>query len=114
MIVNKKIINDEDESIGYVECIYDSSNLLTSTYFPKTNVLYISFHKGGTYKYLNISEEFYNKFEKSESQGKFFINEIKSKVEYPFSKEFKLYENEINDAKNIVKEWKEAKERLKN
>lgn len=107
MIVNKKNHVEEDGTVGYIECIYESSNILTSTYFPKSNILYIAFNKGGVYSYGNIDSELYEQFESSESQGKFFINEIKKNSnKYPFLKQFKLLPSEIDDAKNIITEWK--------
>lgn len=108
MLVKENIHKEKDGSIGYYETIYDSSNILTSTYFPKTNILFIAFNKGSVYSYGNISSEIFENFKNSESQGKFFIKEIKNNPnKYPFLKEFKLFESEINDAKKIIKEWKE-------
>ena len=52
MLVQSKtlgIINDK-----YVEAIYESSNILMSTYFPEKNKLFIHFSRGGTYSYSNI------------------------------------------------------------
>ena len=114
MIVEKKNFNDEDGTLGWIQCIFDSSNILTSIYFPKTNVLYISFNRGGTYKYTHVPEEIYNKFENSESQGKFFVTEIKNKPEYPYSREYNLYKSEIEEAKNVIQEWKQTNQDLKN
>lgn len=111
MLVSKKIHNEEDGSIGYIESIYESSNILTSTYFPKANIMYIAFNKGSVYSYGNISEDIYKKFEESESQGKFFVSEIKKNSnKYPFLREFKLIQSEIDDANKIIKEWKETKQ----
>ena len=107
MIVEKNVFNDPDGSVGYIECIYNSENVLMSIFFPKTNILYISFNRGHTYKYLNINEEKYKEFENSESQGKFFFKEINNKKEHPHSREYNLYQNELEFAKNIIKEWKE-------
>ena len=107
MIVRKTEHKEKDNSTGWIECIYESSNILMSTYLPKKNVLYISFVRGGVYSYTNISNEIYEKFESSDSQGKFFINEIKNNEKHPYAKEFKLFKSEVEDAKRIIKEWKE-------
>lgn len=107
MIVKEKIYNDEDGSVGYCESIYNSSNILTSTYFPKTKILYIAFNRGSVYSYGNIDSNVYEEFKKSDSQGKFFITEIKKNPDkYPFLKEFKLFQSEIEDAKKVINEWK--------
>ena len=47
-------------------------------------------------------------FENADSQGKFFISNIKKNPnKYPFAKEYKLTETEINNAKQIIKEHNE-------
>ncbi len=106
MIVQKKINKEEDQTVGYIECIFESSNILMTTYFPKTELLYVSFNRGGVYSYGNVNEEKYNQFETSDSQGKFFVKEIKG-GDHPFRKEFKLFDSEVKEAKNILNEWKE-------
>ena len=106
MIVQKKTHNEEDGSIGYIECIYDSSNILMSTYFPMNETLYVSFNRGGVYSYGSVDQEKYDQFESSDSQGKFFVKEIKG-GDHPFRKEFKLFESEITAAKDVLNEWKE-------
>ena len=81
MLVQSKtlgIINDK-----YVEAIYESSNILMSTYFPEKNKLFIHFSRGGTYSYSNINESLYVDFEKADSQGKFFIANIKKNPDNP-------------------------------
>lgn len=105
MIVDKKEILNEDGSIGYVELLIKSDNILKTTYFPKDNRLYISFSKGGqTYSYSNISLDLYGEFEQAESHGSFFHKRIRNNDSYPFRKEFTLYPNEITDAKSIINE----------
>lgn len=109
MLVETKIIKEPNGSIGYYESIYDSSNILSSVYFPRDKLLYISFVKGTVYSYGNISEEIFKEFENCDSQGKYFAKEIrKNPDKYPFLKEYKLKSFEIEDAKKIIKEWKEA------
>lgn len=106
MIVERKLIMDDVDVIGYIECLYESSNILKTIYFPSINKLYISFGRGGTYSYLNVSEELYDKFEKSESTGKFFKEHISGNKEIPFKREFELKPFEIEDAKRIIEEHK--------
>lgn len=110
MIVEKNTYNDPDGSLGWIECIFDSSNILISTYFPKTQTLYIAFNRGGVYMYGNVDMEVYQKFETSDSQGKFFVSEIKNNPNFPYQKSYKLFESEIERAKEVIKEWKTKNE----
>ena len=105
MLIERKEILNEDGSVGYVESIFKSSNILKTVYFPKNKRLYISFNRGNTYSYGNVSEEFYKEFEDAESHGKFFFKNIKSKPkDYPYRMEFSLYPREIEDVKKIIEE----------
>lgn len=103
MLVQEKKFQEEDGSIGYYEAVFESSNILQTTYFPASNLLYISFQRGGVYSYGNVSEDLYEDFKAAESHGKFFISTIKSQPEkYPYRKEFTLYPDEVKDLKEIV------------
>lgn len=101
MLVEHKEFQENDGSVGYIESIFKSDNVLKSTYFPSTQRLYIAFNRGETYSYGNVSKELYEEFENSESQGKFFFKKIKNN-DHPFRKEFTLYPTEIKDLKEIV------------
>lgn len=90
---NEHIENDE---IGYIESVFNSGNVMKTTYFPKSNRLYIAFKRGDTYSYANISPEFYDEFENAESQGKFFYKNINNNGSYPYRREFTLYPSEID------------------
>jgi hypothetical protein len=107
IIQRKETIDKEDGKLGIIDTIFESSNILRSFYFPKTNTLYLSFTYGQTYRYDNVENKLYEDFEKSDSQGKFFNSKIKNNDSIPYSKAFKLYESELEDAKKIIKEWKE-------
>ena len=108
MLVERKEINKEDGSIGYIESIFKSDNILKTTYFPEIQRLYIAFNRGNTYSYGNISPEFYQEFEDAESHGKFFHQHIKNNInKYPYRKEFTLYPTEIDEVKKIIEENKE-------
>jgi len=102
MLVERKEVLNEDKSIGYIESVFKSDNILKTTYFPNNQRLYIAFSRGNTYSYGNISLEFYQEFENAESHGKFFYKNINKKLQYPYRKEFTLYPNEIDDIKEIV------------
>lgn len=113
MIVEKKIqyyLNEDsngnkENRIEYIDCIYDSTNILKSTYFQDNNTLYLYFNRGGVYRYLNVKPELYREFEMCESQGKFFASKIRNKEEYPYSKEFTLFKHEIDDANEAIEQW---------
>lgn len=102
MLIERKEILNEDKSIGYIESIFNSDNVLKTTYFPAMQRLYIAFNRGHTYSYGNISNEIYCEFENADSQGKFFYKNINNKKEYPYRKEFTLYPYEVKNLKEIV------------
>jgi hypothetical protein len=107
MLVERKEYKNDDKTIGYYESIYNSSNVLKTTYFPHNNRLYVSFNRGGTYSYENVNEDLYLEFENAESQGKFLREKIiKKPDEFPYRKEFTLYPQEIKDLKLIVEQNK--------
>lgn len=106
MLVERKEHLENDNSIGYIESIFDSGNVLKTTYFPKNLRLYIAFSRGHTYSYANITQDLYNEFENSDSQGVFFHKKINNNKLYPSRKEFTLYPNEVNELKIIVEENK--------
>ena len=104
MLVERKEVLNEDKSIGYIESVFKSDNILKTTYFPNNQRLYIAFGRGHTYSYGNISQEFYDEFEAAESHGKFFQSKINNRFAYPYRKEFTLYPNEVSDIKKIINE----------
>lgn len=110
MLVEHKQILNEDGTVGYIEAIFDSDNILKTTYFPKNQRLYIAFKRGHTYSYGNISEEIYDEFEDANSQGRYFHQVIDKNSKYPYRKEFTLYPNEIEDVKKIIKENKKEED----
>ena len=103
MLIERKEILNEDKSTAYIEAVFNSDNVLKTTYFPHIQRLYIAFSRGHTYSYGNISRELYDEFEASDSQGKFFHKEINNKLKYPTRKEFTLYPREVEDLKETVK-----------
>lgn len=110
MLIERKEVLNEDNSIGYIEAIFNSGNVLRTTYFPAAQRLYIAFSRGQTYSYSNITEEFYNEFEKSDSQGKFFHLKINNNKAFVYRKEFTLYPSEIQEIKKIIEENKIEKD----
>lgn len=107
MLLDRKEVLNEDGSIGYIESIFNSGNMMKTTYFPVGHKLYIAFNRGHTYSYENISPEFYQSFEDADSQGVFFTKNINKNTKYPARKEFTLYPQEVKAIKeeiNIIKE----------
>lgn len=100
MLSSRKEFNDPDGSIGYIESIYFSDNVLKSTFFPKTKMMYIAFNRGAIYSYSNIDDVIYDEFENAESQGVYFYKNINKKDKYPSRKEFTLYPEELQEIKN--------------
>lgn len=103
MLVEHNEIKNEDGSIGYIESIFTSDNILKTTYFPKDKRLYIAFKRGHTYSYFEITEEMYYEFEESESQGKYFLKHINKNPNITYRKEFSLYPNEIQEINETIK-----------
>ena len=106
MLVERKEVLNEDKSVGYIEAIFNSDNVLKTTYFPSTERLYIAFSRGHTYSYGNVSPELYQEFEKADSQGKFFHSRINNKRQHPYRSEFTLYPSEVQGLKKIVEDNK--------
>ncbi len=109
MILERKEIKKENGDM-IIEGYYDSSNIIKTTYLPSQNHMFIFFQNKLVYSYTDINEELYRNFENAESQGKFFIAEIKKKpLIYRYLREYKLYEFEKQDIINIILESKNGK-----
>jgi hypothetical protein len=102
MLAERKEILNEDKSLGYIESVFESDNVLKTTYFPNNQRLYIAFNRGETYSYSNVTPEMYKEFEEAESQGKWFFKRINKNPRHPYRKEFTLYPNEVKELKEIV------------
>jgi hypothetical protein len=107
MLIERKEILNEDNSMGYIEAVFNSDNVLKTTYFPSNQRLYIAFNRGQTYSYGGITKEMYAEFEAADSQGKYFHKNINNKNKFSTRKEFTLYPHEVKDLKNIVEEFNE-------
>lgn len=62
----------------------NSSNITSASYDTNTKDLLIIFKNGSIYEYKNFPWAQFTKFRMADSQGKFFILEIKNK--YPYKK----------------------------
>jgi hypothetical protein len=71
------------EKEGEIKAIYESSNILASTYNPTTKSLIVTFKRGDQYAYNGVSDTDYLRFETAESQGKILNGNIKK---YEFEK----------------------------
>lgn len=65
------------EKGNIIEALYDSSNVIASSYNKLTHQLQITFGKGDTYAYELVNPTDYLRFELAESQGKVFNSHIK-------------------------------------
>ena len=77
------MILKRQEKDTIIKALYDSSNVLASTYDTESCDLTIIFKSGTQYKYSNVSKSDYMRFEIAESQGKVFNTHIKK---YAFEK----------------------------
>lgn len=97
MLIKKEILTESKT----VECLFDSSNILSSRYTPSLSELLIYFNSGDLYKYTNVGYSDYLIFENSKSQGVEFAKRIKNK--YDFEKvgtyDIDAYLEEINKIK---------------
>ena len=89
------------EKENIIECIYNSSNILSSKYDKQSKNLTIVFKRGAQYIYENVSQSDYLRFEIADSQGVVLNERIK---QYPFIK------GDLVDAKVIEEEIDKLKE----
>jgi len=110
MLLNRKELNYKD-GLWY-ESLIESSNIIRVDYNTTQNKLYVYFKNKQVYSYTNVTKELYEQFENADSQGKFFIKNIRSNPnKYPYAFEFKFTDGELNEMNESIKEHKE---KLKN
>ena len=95
------MILERVEKDELVKAIYESSNVLASTYNRNDKNLNVVFKNGGNYTYQNVSETDYMRFETAESQGKVLNTQIKR---YAFLK------HDPVDTDDYLKKIKDLKE----
>lgn len=97
----------KQENNNVTKAIYASSNVCASTYDRTTRDLTIIFNNGGQYKYPNVSETDYTRFELADSQGVVLNSHIKK---YAFEKLDKVDTSailaEVNELKDAEKKIK--------
>ena len=94
------MILERVEKDDLVKVIYESSNVVASTYNKTNKNLNVIFKNGGSYTYQNVPATDYFRFETSDSQGKELNTTIKK---YAFLK------HENVDTDDVVKKIKELK-----
>jgi len=92
MLILRKI---EDDS-NVIESYYKSSNILYSAYNQTNSELNIIFNSGRQYTYQGVELKEFLKFEKDDSQGKYFNKNI--------AKTYKYLRNEDADIAKVVDE----------
>ena len=75
-------IKKEKISGKMVEVTINSSSLSSASYDSLTEDLNITFKSGSTYQYKKVPWITFTKFRLSESQGKFFIKNIKETFKF--------------------------------
>ena len=76
-----------------------SSQIKSIGYDIDLGDMYVEFHNGKVYKYVNVPEWTYNAFLKADSPGKFFHSEIKNHFDY------ENVRSEVNQEKLILEEY---------
>jgi hypothetical protein len=94
------MILERVEKDGLVKVIYESSNVVASTYEKNKKDLNVIFKNGSSYTYQNVPATDYFRFETSDSQGKELNTTIKK---YAFLK------HENVDTDDVIKKIKELK-----
>jgi hypothetical protein len=94
------MILERVEKDGLIEALYESSNVVASSYNKNQKDLNVTFKNGGNYTYQGVAETDYVRFETAESQGKVLNTNLKK---YPFLK------HENVNIEDITKRIKEAK-----
>jgi hypothetical protein len=101
------MILKKQEKDNVVKAMYASSNICASTYNKTNKDLIIIFNNGGQYKYANVSETDYTRFEIADSQGVVFNSHIKK---YDFEK---LDKTDVSQILTEVTSLKEAEQKQK-
>lgn len=94
----KEIFSENDEVISY----YDSTNILMSKYLIKEKKLAIIFSKGHQYIYEGVIPYHYQRFQKSQSQGK-GLNDFIAKNYEGVKSHILLESDQINNIKEQIK-----------
>lgn len=94
------MILERVEKDNLVNVIYESSNIVASTYDKTKKELNVIFKNGGNYTYQNVPPTDYFRFETADSQGK----EINTTI-----KKYSVLKHENVNTDNVIKKIKELK-----
>lgn len=75
----RRVLNPEFENVNDN---FESSNIGAIAYDPVSAVLQVDFNSGNRYHYFGVEEDLADRFEESESKGKFFHKEIRENYAY--------------------------------
>ncbi len=114
MLLERKELKDVHTGEYFLECLYESSNIMKSVYIPDRKTLFIVFKKGVVYGYSNVDNENYLGFENSDSQGVYFSKNIQKNQKCVHYKMYKLYEFEKKDLLKLIEEQKQLLEEKNN
>lgn len=95
------MILERVEKDDLVKAIYESSNIVASTYNKEAKNLNIVFKNGGSYTYQGVSSTDYLRFETAESQGMVLNNEIKK---YSFLKHDNVNVDDVIKKIKLIKD----------
>jgi thymidylate synthase len=88
------------ENNGIIKALYESSNIVASTYSPSTKRLTVIFKKGDEYIYEGVPDKEYAVFELADSQGRIFNKNLR---QYKFTRggnvDIEQLRKEIEDVK---------------
>lgn len=84
-----------------IKALYQSSNILASSFNETNNDLNVIFKNGGNYTYQNVTSTDYLRFETAPSQGVVLNTVIK---QYPFLKHENVNINEVVDRINTLRQ----------
>jgi len=65
-----------------IKVVINSSNLKTASYDTESKTLTITFVNKNIYEYYEVPWEIFTKFRMAESQGKYFVANIKDKYKF--------------------------------
>ena len=96
MLILRKIQDDSN----IIESYYKSSNILYSAYDTDKHELSVIFNSGKQYQYDGVPLKEFLKFEKDDSQGKYFNKNIAKT--YPYNKKEDADVSKVVDDLNTV------------
>ena len=94
------ILRKTQDDSHIIESYYKSSNILYSSYDPNSYELSVVFGSGKQYQYEGVPLKEFLKFEKDDSQGKYFNKNI-SKT-YPYIKKEDISATKVMEELNEV------------